>query len=248
MRRLSLLVIGLALLAATACTDSPDSKQTLTVLAASSLSGVLEPLGTELARSHRGLKVRVSYAGSPALVAQVRGGAPADVIVTASPKSLAPLVTAGLVGSPRTIASNTAVLVVPPSNPGSVRGLADLAQHRLRIALCDPSVPCGSVAQQTLTAAHVTADPDTLAPDVKTVLRLVETGEADAGIVYRSDLVGAGARVREVPLPDGAAASTSYPAAVVTASKRKDLASEYVDLLLGQSGRTALTRAGFALP
>jgi len=147
-----------------------------------------------------------------------------------------------------TIASNAAVLIVPTDNPGQVDALSDLANPRLRVALCDPSVPCGAAAQRTLAAAHVTAAPDTLAPDVKTVLRLVTTGEADAGIVYASDALGAQSQVREVALPPGTAARTDYPAAVVTASARGDLAREYVALLAGPRGQAALHAAGFGPP
>jgi molybdate transport system substrate-binding protein len=217
------------------------------VLAASSLSGVLEPLQTSLARAHPGVRVRLSYAGSPSLVAQVRGGAPADVIITASTGSIAPLVRDHLVLAPATIATNSVVLIVPAKS-GPVRGIADLARENLRIALCDPSVPCGVAAAATLNAAHVRAAPDTLAPDVKTVLRLVTSGEADAGIVYATDAQAAGGRVRVLELPAGTAASTSYPAAVVAGSKQKDLAGEYVDLLLGAAGQSALRSAGFGPP
>jgi molybdate transport system substrate-binding protein len=242
---LTLLVAG----STAACSSGGSSPApTLTVLAAASLSGVLEPLQAELRKSHPGVRIRLSYGGSPSLVAQVRGGAPADVLITASPSSIQPLVTARLVSTPTTVATNTVVLVVPASNPGGVRSVADLARRPLRVALCDPSVPCGAAAAATLTSAGVTAAPDTLAPDVKTVLRLVSTGEADVGMVYVTDARAAGAAVRTLPLPEGTAASTSYPAAVVTASKQQSLAREYVALLLSPTGRAALAAAGFGAP
>lgn len=244
-----LLALPLALTSVSGCGGSNTARvPTLTVLAASSLTGVLDTLTAALTATHPGLRVRLVYAGSPSLVAQIRAGAPADVIVTASESSLAPLVSADLVGSPTTIATNAVVLVVPAANPGHVDALSDLADARLRIALCDPAVPCGIAAQRTLDAAHVTASPDTLAPDVKTVLRLVTTGEADAGIVYASDALAARTKVREVPLPPGTAARTRYPAAVVSASSRGDLAREYVALLAGPRGQEALRAAGFGPP
>lgn len=249
-RRLrALLALPLALPAA-GCAPSASSpaKPTLTVLAASSLAGVLDPLSATLRARHPGLTIRLVYAGSPSLVAQVRSGAPADVLITASAESLAPLANADLVGSPTTVAHNTVVLVVPAANPGRVDALADLAERGLRVALCDPSVPCGSAAQRTLDAARVVAAPDTLAPDVKTVLRLVTTGEADAGLVYASDARAAASRVQLVPLPPGSAASTAYRAAVVTASKQQDLGREYVALLTEPAGRATLLAAGFGLP
>lgn len=234
----------------TGCAQSAGSaaEPTLTVLAASSLSGVLDPLSAALRLRHPGLTIRLVYAGSPSLVAQVRSGAPADVLITASAESLAPLASAGLVGKPTTIAHNTVVLIVPTANPGHVDALGDLSDRRLRVALCDPAVPCGWAAQRTLDAARVIAAPDTLAPDVKTVLRLVATGEADAGLVYASDARIAVGGVRVVPLPPGSAASTSYPAAVVTASEHQDLGREYVALLTEPAGRAALLAAGFGSP
>lgn len=245
-----LLALPLALAALSGCLGSTaaNSAPTLTVLAAASLTGVLDPLTADLAAAHPGLTVRFVYAGSPTLVAQVRSGAPADVLITASESSLAPLVRADLVGPPTTIARNAVVLIVPATNPGRVESLRDLADVRLRIALCDPAVPCGAAAQASLAAAGVRAAPDTLAPDVKTVLRLVSTREADAGIVYATDAREAGRQVRVLPLPPGTAASTSYPAAVLTSSSRAELAREYVALLAGPRGQAALRAAGFSPP
>ena len=250
-RRLrGLLALPLALALTSACSGSSPGhvEPTLTVLAASSLDGVLDPLSATLRARYPQLTIRLVYAGTPSLVGPVRSGAPADVLVTASTAALDPLLAKGLVQDPTAVATNHVVLVVPAGNPGHVTSAADLARARLRVALCDPSVPCGQAAERTLAAAHVRADPDTLAPDVKTVLRLVTTGEADAGIVYATDARAAGRRVQVVALPAGTAASTSYAAAVVTSTYRADLAREYVALLAGAQGQQALRAAGFGPP
>ena len=248
-RLLAVACIALSASGLTACSGHDSAgAPTLTVLAAASLSGVLDPLEAELAKDHPGVRVRISYAGSPALVAQVRAGAPADVVITASPGSVAPLVRDELLATPVTIATNHAAVIVPTSNPGQVQSIADLARSALRVALCDPAVPCGAVAQKTLDNAGVKSAPDTLAPDVKTVLRLVQTGEADAGIVYVTDARAAAEKVRVIELPPGVAASTSYPACVVTSSKQKVLAREYIALLTDTSGRQLLHAAGFGTP
>src|SRR5947209_8163912 len=114
----------------------------------------------------------------------MRAGAPADVVATADEESMAKLVSAGLVEPPRDFAKNKLQVVVARGDPRAINGLADLARSTLKVVLADPSVPAGKYARQVLDAAHVTVKPVSLELDVKSVLRKVAAGEADAGIVY----------------------------------------------------------------
>lgn len=217
-----------------------SSGPALVLLAASSLTGVLDGLQVD------GGAVRVTYAGSPALVAQVRGGAPADVLVTASEATLRPLIAQRLVLPPTLVARNRLALVVPAANPAGIRSVRDLARKGLRVAECDPSVPCGAAAVKTLRSDGVSVRPATLVPDVKAVLRAVAGGEADAGLVYETDARSAGQAVRSLPLPS--AATTAYPAAVVAASRHREAAERLIALLRGPDLRARLTAAGFQPP
>lgn len=215
---------------------------TVTVLAAASLTeafGDLQ-LGPDL-------KATYSFAGSQQLVAQVEAGAPADVVATADHESMDRLLAAGLVEAPRDFAANRLAIATAPGNPRKVGGLADLARPGVKVVLADPSVPAGKYARQILDRAGVDVRPVSLELDVKSVVRKVASGDADAGIVYVTDATP-GAGVDRVAIPDAANATVSYPVAVVKATKARAAARAFVDRLLGAPGRAALTAHGFQLP
>ena len=209
----------------------------LTVLAAASLTEAFEDLA-------RGTSVTLSFAGSQQLVAQVEAGAPVDVVATADPDVLYRLAEAGLVDPPRTFAANRLAIAVGPGNPKRIEGLADLARDDLKVVLADPAVPAGRYASQALERAGVRVRPVSLELDVKAVARTVAAGEADAGIVYATD-VAAGSTVA---IPDASNVVATYPVAVVRASGNRSAAEAFVDRLLGKPGRDALTARGFLLP
>lgn len=227
---------------------------TLRVLAAASLAGPFEELAEEFERTHDGVEVELSSGGSTDLVAQVREGAPADVLATADTATMDVAVADGLTdGAPRTIATNVLQLAVPPGNPAGVTGLADLdgpADPSADVALvvCAPEVPCGAAAQRVARAAGVELSPVSEERSVSDVLGKVVSGEADAGLVYVTDVRAAGDAVEGIVLPEAAEAVNRYPVAALADSAEPDLAQEFLDLVLGDLGRQVLRDAGFGPP
>ncbi len=231
-------VVLLAALSTTGCVDRAGSAApALTVLAAASLTEPFDDLGRDTA-------VTYSFGGSQQLVAQVEAGAPVDVVATADPDAMDRLARAELVETPRTFARNRLAIAVEPGNPRRIEGLADLARNDLKVVLADPAVPAGRYAGQALERAGVRVRPVSLELDVKAVARKVAVGEADAGIVYATDVAAASA----VAIPAATNVLVTYPVAVVRASTDRRAAEAFVDRLLGQPGRDALAAHGFLIP
>ncbi|MDH2442863.1 molybdate ABC transporter substrate-binding protein [Amnibacterium sp. CER49] len=221
---------------------------TIVVDAAASLSGVLPPIATAFEQAHPGTTVRLTFGGSSALAAQIVAGAPVDVFAAASTKTMQTVSDAGLAAAgPVVIARNELEIAVPPSNPGKVTGLADFADGARTIVVCDAKVPCGAAAQRVFALAKVAAKPDSYEPDVTSVLNKVELGEADAGLVYRTDVLAAGGRVKGIPFPEAAKAITAYPIAPLKGSAHSALAAAFVDEVV-QHGAARLRAAGFLGP
>ena len=237
MRRTVASVLAATLAPACSARASTPSDARITVLAAASLTEAFEDLG-------RGAEVTFSFAGSQQLVAQVEAGAPVDVVATADPDAMDRLARAGLVDTPRTFATNRMTIAVGPGNPERIQGLADLARDGLKVILADPAVPAGRYARQVLEGAGVRVRPMSLELDVKAVARKVAAGEADAGIVYATD-VAAGS---SVAIPAASNAVAAYPVAVVRTSANGAAAQAFLERLLGQAGRAALTAHGFSVP
>jgi molybdate transport system substrate-binding protein len=221
---------------------------TVTVFAAASLSEAFSGLAREFERSHPGTKVVLSFGPSSGLAQQIVQGAPADVFASASTTNMQQVVDARLVDAPRDFASNVMEIAAPPANPARVTGVADLARSDVKVALCQPQVPCGVVAAKVLANAGVTVRPVTQETDVKAVLSKVSLGEVDAGLVYVTDVRAAGDSVRGIEIPAAVNASTSYPIAALTAAPNRQAARAFVDLVLSGSGRSALAAAGFQTP
>ena len=225
------LAVALAVLLAAACgTDSGG----VTVAAAASLTEAFEALDG----------ATFSFAGSPQLVAQVEARAPVDVVATADSEAMDRLVRGGLVDPPATFARNRLAIAVATGNPARIAGLPDLGRPGLKVVLADPTVPAGRYARLALDRARVVVRPVSLELDVKAVARKVAAGEADAGIVYVTD-VPVPARV---DIPDDANVIATYPVAVVRATGNRARAQAFVDRLLGPAGRSALAAHGFELP
>ena len=197
---------------------SPSLSGDITVFAAASLTESFTELGKQFESANPGTKVTFSFAASSALAEQINSGAPADVFASASPKNMDQVVDAGGASDPKVFATNMMEIATPPSNPGNVASVNDLAKSSVKTALCQPQVPCGSVAQQVFTNAKITVKPVTLEPDVKSVLTKVQLGEVDAGMVYVTDVKAAGDKVKGVEIPDDVNASTDYPIAALTKS------------------------------
>ncbi|HET7045918.1 MAG TPA: molybdate ABC transporter substrate-binding protein [Gaiellaceae bacterium] len=214
----------------------------LTVLAASSLTDVLPRIDPE---------ARYSFGGSDELAFQVEQGAPADVYLAASPTYPAELHAKGLVERPRVFATNELVLVVPRANPAGIKSVRDLGRGSPRVVVAAQGVPAGDYARRALAKLgleRVVATAVSQEPDVRSVLAKVALGEADAGVVYRSDAAAAKGKVRAIALPRAAEPSVEYELAVVSASGRRDAAEAFVRRVLGPDGRRELRRAGFGVP
>ncbi len=257
-------VLGLLAVAVTGCAEqrsatpgSPASSSpstgrgpagTITVDAAASLNTVLPKLARGFESAHPGTTVRFSFGGSSALAAQIVAGAPVDVFAAASTATMATVTDARLTSAaPVTIARNRLEIAVPPANPGRITGLADFADAARTVVVCDPQVPCGSAARRVFELAEVAAKPDSYEPDVTGVLTKVETGDADAGLVYRTDVLAAGSKVKGIPVPQAADAVTAYPIAPLSASRNAALARAFTDYVV-QRGAADLAAAGFLPP
>jgi len=221
---------------------------TLTVLAAASLTEAFTTLGKQFEAAHPGTTVRFSFGPSSGLAEQIAQGAPADVFASASTASMHDVVDSGDAAKPTAFASNSMEIAVPPANPAGITGVADLARSGVKVALCQPEVPCGSTAQQVFDNASVTVHPVTLEEDVKATLTKVQLDEVDAGVVYVTDVRAAGSKVKGIPIPAQLNASTAYPIAALTASTHATQAQSFVAFVLSAHGQSVLTRAGFRKP
>ncbi len=221
----------------------------LLVLAAASLTESFGEIERAFESRHAGVDVVASFAGSAALVAQVRQGAPADVVATADEATLRGLADAGdLAGPAATFARNRLAIAVEAGNPKGVRGLADLARADLIVLLAAEQVPVGRYAREALAKAGVVVAPRSLEQSVKAIVAKIDLGEADAGIVYETDVRAAGAKLASVAIPEAQNASASYPIAALAAARRPDEARAFVAFVLSSEGQEILRRYGFAAP
>lgn len=229
--------------------DAGGAAQTLTVFAAASLTDVYEGINAEFEKAHPGVRVSMTTGGSNDLVSQISQGAPADVLATADVKNMDKAAEQDLVdGSPDTFATNELTIAVQPGNPRGIETLHDLAQGDIAVVECAPEVPCGSVSEQVLRSADVTLTPVSQEGSVTDVLGKVTSGNADAGLVYVTDVRRAHGGAEAVAIPEAAQHRTSYPIAVVKDSDHAVLAQEYVSFMLGASAQAELRDAGFGAP
>ncbi len=235
--------------AATSSSSSAAAQTgTITVFAASSLMGTFTQLGKQFEAAHPGDTVKFSFGASSTLATQITSGAPADVFASASTKNMDQVVTASDASNPQNFAKNIMEIAVPPSNPAHVMSVTNLASSSVKVALCQPQVPCGVVAAKVFKNAKISVKPVTLQPDVKSVLTQVELGNVDAGVVYVTDVMAAGAKVKGVTIPASDEASTLYPIATISNSKYQSIAQAFVAYVLSSEGQQVLTAAGFEKP
>jgi molybdate transport system substrate-binding protein len=244
-----LLVGLLAGCASSGGSGSGGAGGTLTVLAASSLTEAFGKLGHTCEQQHPGVHVRFSFDSSATLAEQVAQGAPADVLATADTRTMHTVVAAHANdGKPRLFATNQLVLAVPKANPAHVTGIADLDRPGVKYLACVSSAPCGDLADTLLKANHVSAPPVSREVDVKSVLSKLELGEADAGLVYATDVRSSQGKVIALQVPHAAEHLNEYPIVPLTGSTHSALANDWVRLVLSPGGRQVLQAAGFGAP
>ncbi|MDX6409156.1 MAG: molybdate transport system substrate-binding protein [Gaiellaceae bacterium] len=215
----------------------------VTVFAAASLSEVFPRITAS---------PRYNFAGSDQLALQIRQGAPADVYAAASPKYTQLLFRDGLVLKPVVFATNKLILLVPKSNPAHISTVYDLRREGIKLVIGDRSVPIGTYTRQILDSLGITADVTknvvSQETDVKGIVTKVALGEADAGLVYRTDAKPVAARTRSIALPDWSQPAIRYEIAVVKASANLTAARAYVKQVVSKRGRLVLAKSGFGLP
>ena len=256
MRRFAVILAALVAVAAAGCsssssapsTSSSSSGGTITVFAAASLMETFTQIGKQFEAAHKGDTVKFSFGPSSGLATEITGGAPADVFASASPATMDVVVKAGDAASPQTFAKNFMEVAVPPNNPANVTSVTDLAKSSVKVALCQPQVPCGAVAAEVFKNAAITVKPVTLQADVDSVLTQVELGNVDAGMVYVTNVLSAGSKVKGIAIPASDNASTLYPIATISSSKHKSEAQAFMNYVLSPAGQQVLTAAGFLKP
>jgi molybdate transport system substrate-binding protein len=258
-RRLAASCLVLFALVASACGSSSKASGSsptttklsgsLNVFAAASLTEAFNDEKTTLGSSNPDLSLTYNFAGSQALVTQIQNGAPADVFASADQKNMQKLIDAGLVETPKTFARNTLEIAVAPGNPKNIRGLADLEKSGITLVLEDPSVPAGNYARQAFQKAGLPAPkPASNELDVKSTIAKLTSGDADAVIVYVTDVKAAGSKVEGIEIPKTENVIATYPIAVIKASKNHSAAEAFVDEIVSGTGQQALQARGFLPP
>ncbi|MFF7597135.1 molybdate ABC transporter substrate-binding protein [Streptomyces mirabilis] len=233
----------------TSASSSPKLSGTVTVFAAASLKESFTTLGKEFEKANPGTKVTFNFGGSDTLAASITGGAPADVFAAASPKTMA-IVTdkKDAATTPATFVRNQLEIATLPGNPDKVASLKDLTKSGLKVVLCDKTVPCGAAAQKALDASKLKLTPVSYEQDVKGALTKVELKEADAAVVYKTDVKAAGDKVEGVEFPESAKAINEYPIALLKDAPNAEAAKAFIALVQSAEGQKVLTAAGFLQP
>jgi molybdate transport system substrate-binding protein len=261
-RTIGALAIAATIALAFACGGGGDAgepgsiKGTITVFAASSLADVFNEAGKQFEAKNPATRVTFNFGSSAALATQINEGAPAGVFASANTAQMKVVIAKGNAADARLFATNTLVVVVARGNR-SIEAYRDLTRPGLKLVLAAKDVPVGQYARDSLAAAtaggeygpafstHVLANLKSEEANVRAVLTKVQLGEADAGIVYRTDIDAAAADVRQVEIPAKYNIVAEYPVAVTTGSKRPALARAFVDYLLSAEGQAILQKYGF---
>lgn len=249
------LAIGASTFPAQAANPSPNPyvrsipESTITVSAAASLTDVFPIIATAFNKRFPQITVTFNFAGSNALVEQLRAGAPADVIATADETTMEKAVTSSLAQKPMVFARNSMAIATPAGNPANVTTLEDLQNEKVTTAICAPTVPCGRLATELFTKNKVNVTPVTKEVDVRAVMGKVVADAVDAGIVYSTDAKAAGNAITTIEIPDSQNLFTRYPIATVTESKNPRAAKAFADYVRYSSTAQRILRAwGFSKP
>ncbi|KLO30794.1 molybdate-binding protein [Mycolicibacter heraklionensis] len=232
----------------TGCSSEPAAPS-ITVFAAASLQPAFTEIAEQFKTDNPGVAVAFNFAGSSDLATQLTQGARADVFASANTTQMDKVAQAGLLDDAAVpFATNTLVIVTAPGNPHRVRSFADLAAPGLAVVVCQSPVPCGAATHKVEEATGVAVKPVSEEPDVTDVLNKVTTGQADAGVVYRTDALHAGDTVATIEFPEAAGAVNTYPIALLREAPSPGPARAFVDLVTGEAGQKVLHAAGFGKP
>lgn len=223
--------------------------RTLDVFAAASLTATFTELGKGFEKAHPGVTVTFDFDGSSTLVQQLAQGAPADVFASADEKNMQAAVSQKLIaGHPVDFASNVLEIATPPGNPARITSFADLAKPGVKVVTCADGVPCGNALEQVEKNTGITLKPASQEQNVTNVLAKVESGDADAGVVYVTDVKDAGSKVAGVTFPESDQVVNTYPIATSSGSRNAALAKQFVAYVTGKTGQATLAAAGFGAP
>jgi molybdate transport system substrate-binding protein len=253
-RLVRIALVGGLVAAAVSCGDDDDSgagaaSGDITVLAAASLTDAFTEIGEAFELDHPESSVTFNFAASSELVTQINQGAPADVFASADEANMTKLTAAGNNGAePQDFATNQLEIIVQPGNPHGIAEVADLADPDLVVVTCAPEVPIGAYAAEVFANAGVEVTPDSLEENVRAVVTKVTVGEADAGIVYTTDVLAAGDQAEGVEIPADLNVTATYPITVTRESPNPVAAEAFVDFVLSPDGQAVLERYGFAGP
>jgi len=222
---------------------------TVSVLAAASLTEAFRTIGKDFEAAHPGSKVEFNFAGSSTLARQIIEGAPADVFASADDENMKKVVDAGdVAGAPKPFVHNRLAIIVARGNPKRIEGLADLARPGLTISLAAPGVPVGRYAAEAFAKAKTPVPDASREADVNAVVMRVSMGEADAGIVYTTDVTAGRDTIEAVPIPEVQNVVASYPIAQLTGAPNASGARDFVAYVLSPAGQRVLASFGFLPP
>ena len=220
----------------------------LNVFAAASLNKAFPEIAdTVLKESDPNIKVTFNFQGSSTLVDQMKEGAPADVFASADQKNMTKASDAKLVDTPTPFASNVLTLIVPKGNPAKITGL-DSSLDGKKLVVCAQGVPCGNATKQLAEKLGVTLSPVSEEQKVTDVRAKVESGEADAGLVYATDAKAAGDKVEIIEIARADEVVNSYPIALTVSTKNKEAGQKFIDAVLSEKGQAVLKKYGFSAP
>jgi molybdate transport system substrate-binding protein len=222
---------------------------TLVVFAATSLTDAFNKIASQFEAANPGVTVKFNYNGSSSLATQITQGAPADVFASASPTNMKTVTDQSLEATaPKIFAANQGEIMVEAGNPSHVASVSDLANSALKVVVCAPTVPCGALATKIFKNAGVTVKPVSEEQNVGGVVTKVSLGEADAGIVYVTDVEANGSKTTGVPIPADQNAITDYPIAEIKAAPNATTAAAFISYVLGPSGQQVMKSFGFLPP